>query len=146
VEKVPWAAHGSRFTSDLEEMAAYLAQRMDKTAVTRLLGIDWRTVGTIIQRIVDARLDPERLEELYIIGVDELSFRRHHNYVTVVVDHLRKRVVWTGEGKSAETLHKFFDELGPVRAKKITHATLDLRRRSGSDPFRAVRGIHLGLL
>jgi len=126
VEKVPWAAHGSRFTHDLEEMVAYLAQRMDRTAVQRLIGIDWRTVGTIIQRVVAERLDPARLEELYIIGVDELSFRRHHNYVTVVVDHLKKRVVWTSEGKSAATLNKFFDELGPDRTKAITHVTLDL--------------------
>lgn len=126
VEQVPWAAHLSRFTWDLEEMAAYLAQQMDKTAVCKLLGIDWRTVGTIVQRVVDDRLDPKRLEELYVIGVDELSFRRHHNYVTVVVDHLKKRVVWTSEGKSAATLRKFFQELGPERAKKLTHVTMDL--------------------
>jgi transposase len=52
VEQVPWAAHLSRFTWDLEEMAAYLAQQMDKTAVCKLLGIDWRTVGTLVQRVV----------------------------------------------------------------------------------------------
>jgi hypothetical protein len=44
-------------------------------------------VGTILQRVVKARLDPERLEELYVIGVDELSSLRHHEYVTGVVDH-----------------------------------------------------------
>ena len=126
VEQVPWAAHLSRFTWDLEEMAAYLAQQMDKTAVCKLIGIDWRTVGAIVERVVADRLDPKRLEELYVIGVDELSFRRHHNYVTVVVDHLKKRVVWTSEGKSANTLKKFFDELGPERAKKLTHVTMDL--------------------
>jgi transposase len=126
VEQVPWAAHLSRFTWGLEEMAAYLAQQIDKTAVCKLLDIDWRTVGTIVQRVVADRLDPKRLEELYVIGVDELSFRRHHNYVTVVVDHLKKRVVWTSEGKSADTLKKFFDELGPERTQKLTHVTMDL--------------------
>lgn len=125
-EQVPWATSLSRFTRDFEEMAAYLAQRMDKTAVCKLLGIDWRTVGSIVERIVADRLDPKRLEDMYIIGVDELSFRRNHHYVTVVVDHVKKRVVWTGEGKSAETLGKFFDELGTERAKKLTHVTLDL--------------------
>ena len=126
VEQVPWAAHQSRFTRDFEELAAYLAQRMDKTAVTKLLGITWRSVGAIVERVVADRLDPARLDDLTIIGVDELSFRRNHNYVTVVVDHLRKRVIWVGEGKSADSLAKFFALLGPERANKLTHVTMDM--------------------
>ena len=126
VEQVPWAAHGSRFSRELEEMVAYLAQRMDRSAVRRLVGIDWRTVGTIVERIVSERLDPARLEELYVIGLDEISFRRHHNYLTVIVDHLKRRVVWTGEGRGADTVHRFFDELGPERSAKIACVTLDM--------------------
>jgi transposase len=126
VEQVPWAGHDSRFTWDFEEMAAYLAQRMDKTAVCTLLGINWRTVGTIVQRVVAERVDPSRLEGLYVIGVDEISFRRHHQYVTCVVDHLKGRVVWTGEGKSAQTLGGFFDELGEEKSKALTHVTMDM--------------------
>lgn len=126
VERVPWASHGSFFTGDFEEMAAYLAQQMDRTAVSKLLAINWRTVGTIVERIVADRLDPSRLEGLYVIGVDEISFRRHHHYVTCVVDHLKRRVVWVGEGKSGDTLHRFFDELGPERATALTHVTMDM--------------------
>jgi len=82
VEAVPWAAPRSRFTRRLEELVAYLAQQMSKTAVCKLTGIDWRTVGTIIARIISEKLDPTRLDDLTVIGVDELSFRRHHNYVS----------------------------------------------------------------
>jgi transposase len=126
VEQVPWAAWGSRFTLEFEEMVAYLAQRMDRTAVRKQLGINWRTVGSIVERIVAERLDPSRLDHLTVIGVDELSFRRNHNYVTVVVDHVRKRVVWIGEGKSADTLQQFFSLLGPERVRKLTHVTVDM--------------------
>jgi transposase len=126
VEQVPWAAQFARFTLEFEEMVAYLAQRMDRTAVRKQLGINWRTVGTIVERVVAERLDPARLDDLSIIGVDELSFRRNHQYVTVVVDHLKKRVVWIGEGKSADTLKQFFAELGPERTKKLTHLTMDM--------------------
>jgi transposase len=63
---------------------------------------------------------------MYVIGVDALSFRRHHEYVTVVVDHLKKRVVWVGEGKGERTLQQFFDELGPQRSQALTHGTMDL--------------------
>ena len=126
VEQVPWAADGSRFTRRLEELVAYLAQQMSKTAVCKLVGIDWRTVGTIVERIIGERLDPTRLDDLTIIGIDELSFRRNHNYVTVIVDHLRKRIIWVGEGKSSVTLAKFFAALGPERARLLTHVTMDL--------------------
>jgi transposase len=125
-ERVSWAAAGARFTRRCEELIAYLAQQMSKTAVCKLVGIDWRTVGSVVERIIGERLDPSRLDNLSIIGIDELSFRRHHNYVTVVVDHLRRRIVWVGEGKSSETLAKFFDALGPERAKALTHVTMDL--------------------
>lgn len=126
VEAVPWAAPRSRFTRRMEELVAYLAQQMSKAAVCKLAGIDWRTVGTIVARIIEEKLDPARLDDLSVIGVDELSFRRHHNYVTVVVDHLRQRIVWVGEGKSSDTLAEFFKALGPERAKLLTHVTMDL--------------------
>lgn len=125
-EHVPWAGHLSRFTLEFEEMSAYLLQQMNRTAVTHLMGINWRTVGTIAARIVAERLDPERLKKLYIIGVDEISFRRHHEYVTVVVDHARHRVVWTGEGKGGDTLDRFFDELGEEGSKQLQAVTMDM--------------------
>ena len=45
VERVPWASGSSVFTSAFEELAAYLAQVTDGTAVSRLLGISWVIVG-----------------------------------------------------------------------------------------------------
>ena len=125
-EKVPWAEQGARFTREMEEMTAYLAQRMDRKATCILMGINWRTVGTIIERVVKERLDPNRLENLYIIGVDEISYRRHHKYLSVVVNHAKHRVVWAAEGKSGETLGSFFDELGTDRSKELTHVTMDM--------------------
>jgi len=90
------------------------------------MAINWRTVGTIIERVVAQRLDAQRLEELYVIGVDEVSHRRHHQYLSVVVDHLKSRVVWLGEGKGEQTRHGFFDELGAERTRQLTHVTQDL--------------------
>ena len=109
VEHVPWAASDSRFTHDFEELVAYHAQITDKTQVTELMGISWVTVGSIVERIVSARLDPARLENLRRIGVDEFSYRKRHRYVTTVVDHDQRRVVWAAKGKSSEVLERFFD-------------------------------------
>ncbi|MEO9136183.1 MAG: transposase [Casimicrobiaceae bacterium] len=71
------------------------------------------------------RYAPRRVD-LAVIGVDELSFRRRHNYVTVVVDNVRQRIVWVGEGKSSDMLGEFFKALDPERAKLLTHVTMNL--------------------
>ena len=127
-ERVPWSAHGSHFTYAFEERAAFLAQECSKTAVTKLLRTTWRTLGTLIRRVVDRAHDAgaDRLDGLRLIGVDELSYRRHHEYVTVVVDHERRRIVWAARGKSAATLERFFEELGPERCAKLEAVTIDL--------------------
>jgi transposase len=126
VEKVPWVRADSRFTRPFEEMTAYLAQITNKTEVSRMMGIAWRTVGKIIERVVADKLDAKRLENLRRIGVDEFSYRKRHRYITVVVDHDRKRVVWAAEGKSSETLNAFFDELGKERTGKLETITIDM--------------------
>jgi transposase len=77
---VVWAPAAGRFTYAFEELAAYLAQITDKTQVKRLLGIAWETVGSIVERVVERRLDAERLVGLRRIGIDEFSYKKRHNY------------------------------------------------------------------
>ena len=125
-ESVPWARHRARFTKDFEEMVAYMVQLTDRTTVTQMLGISWRSVGRIIDRIVNERLDTDRLAGLRHIGIDEFSYRKRHRYITVVVNHETHRVVWVGEGKGSDTLEKFFQALGQEGRQAITHVTMDM--------------------
>lgn len=126
VELVPWAEAQSWFTRDFESHVAYLAQRADKTTLSDMMRIGWATVGSIIERVVARLRSDDTLDGLRLIGVDELSYRRHHQYVTVVVDHERGAVVWAREGKDAATLRAFFEELGKERCAKLEAVTLDL--------------------
>src|SRR5208283_678029 len=59
--------------------------------------------------------DERRLEGLVAIGVDEISYRRHHRYLTSVVDHRAGAIVWCAPGRNAATLQAFFEELGERR-------------------------------
>jgi len=102
-----------------------LTQISDKTQVTRLLSISGSTVGSIVERVVARPLDPERLSGLRRIGTDESGYRKHHRYLMVVVDHNRRRVAWTGEGKSSETLAPFFEVLGEKGCLAIEIVTID---------------------
>jgi len=125
-ELVPWARHRSVFTRHFEDAVGFLAQKLDHTAVSNLLGISWAAVGSIAERLVAEQLLEDRFEALRAIGIDEFSFRRHHRYITIVIDHDRTRVVWAGEGKSGETLAAFFAELGPERCASIELVSIDM--------------------
>jgi transposase len=126
VAAVPWARHGSGFTREFEDQVAWLAVQTSKTAVAELMRIAWRTVGSIIARVwadIDALGD--RLDGLTRIGIDEISYKRGHRYLTVVVDHDTGRLVWAAPGRDRTTVRAFFDQLGPERSRLITHVSAD---------------------
>lgn len=126
VELVPWADTSSWFTHDFEEHVAYLAKTTDKTTIVDTMRVAWRTVGAIAERVVQRFRPTTALDNLTPIGIDELSYRKHHEYITVVLDHVAKRVVWARPGKDAATLGEFFKELGPERCKKLEAVTIDM--------------------
>lgn len=126
VEAVPFARPGADFTRDFEHLVAWLATRTDKTTITRMLRIHWRTVGRIIERVCADELDPDRLDGLFEIGIDEVSWRKGHRYLTLVADHHAGKIVWGEEGASATVADAFFKELGPERTEKLTAVSMDM--------------------
>ncbi len=126
VAAVPWARHHAGHTRFFDDQVAWLAVQTSKTAVTRLMRIAWRTVGAIITRVVaDIDKTVDRLEGLRRIGIDEISYKKGHRYITVVIDHDTKRLVWACAGRDKATVRKFFDALGEERSKLLTHVSAD---------------------
>lgn len=125
-EQVPWARLGSDFTQPFEDVVGFLAQSLNKTAVAELVDVSWATVGRIAQRLVAEKLDAHRFEGLQRIGVDEISYRKHHKYLTVVVNHDTGKVIWVGEGKSADVLKVFFERLSAEQLATIKVVSMDL--------------------
>lgn len=126
VEGVPFARPGSKFTRDFEALVGWLATTMDQTALARLLRIDWATVGRIITRVLGEVLDPGRLDDLFVIGVDEVAWRKGQSYLTLVSSHTRAQVVWGAQGRDAATLDDFFTELGPERSAAVQAVSMDM--------------------
>lgn len=153
VARLPWARHGSRLTRDLEDTIAWLSVRTAKMVLVALLRIAWRTVGAVVDRVVAedrARKDP--FEGLRRVGIDEISYKRGHRYLLVVVDHDSGRLVWAGKGRDKKTLHEFFDLLGERRCKRIRLVSADAAEFIGTvvgercpkaticiDPFHVVK-------
>jgi transposase len=127
VMAVPWARHGAGHTRAFDDMVAWLAVHTSKTAVGQLMRVAWRTVGAIVARVsADALADAgDRLAGLRRIGIDELSYKKGHRYITCVVDHDTGRLVWAAPGRDTTTLHQFFDALGLDRCQQVTHVSAD---------------------
>ena len=126
VRAVPWARHAAGHTVVFDEQVAWLATQCSKTAVTELMRIAWRTVGAIITRVwADIEKLHDRFDGLRRIGIDEISYKRGHRYLTVVVDHDSGRLVWAAPGRDKATLGLFFDALGEQRCAQITHVSAD---------------------
>jgi transposase len=126
VEAVPFARAGARFTRDFEDVVAFLAQQMAKTPICLLLRIAWDSVGRIVERVVADQLDEQRLSGLVRIGVDEIAYRRHKRYLTLVCDHRSGDIVWIGLGRGERTLGAFFSELGEDGRRSIKAVSIDM--------------------
>ena len=126
VRQLPWARHSAGHTHAFDQQVAWLATRSSKTTVTQLMRIAWRTVGKVIARVwADGEALHDRFDGLTRIGIDEISYKKGHKYLMVVVDHDTKTLVWAAPGRSKDTLRAFFDLLGAERCAKITHVSAD---------------------
>jgi transposase len=127
VAAVPWARHDSGFTRAFEDQVAWLAVHTNKTAVAELMRIAWRTVGWICERVTaEQSKGRDMLAGLKRIGVDEISIRKGHRYLTVVVDHDTGRLVWAAAGRDRKTTEKFLDLLGEERCKQLKLVSCDM--------------------
>ncbi len=98
--EVPWAIEGSSFTLLFDAFALTLCQNgMSLSAAGRFLGVDGRVVGRIISRYVEQALENQPLDQVTVMGVDETSSRKGHNYLTILTDMEQKKVVGVGQGK-----------------------------------------------
>src|SRR5699024_4087385 len=108
------------------EQVAWLPTQASKSTVVGLMRIAWRTVGAIITRVwADIDATQDRFAGLARIGIDEISYKKGHKYLMVVVDHDRRRLVWAAPGRNSATVGQFFDLLGEQRCAQITHVSAD---------------------
>jgi transposase len=129
VAQVPWARHGAGHTRDFDDQAAWLVTHTAKSTLCELLRVAWRTVGAIVERVVaDGRAEHDPFDGLRRIGIDEVSYKKGHRYLLVVVDHDTGRLIHAAVGATKKTLGEFFDLVGDERAGKITLVSADAGR------------------
>jgi transposase len=129
--RVPWAEKGSRFTLLFERLAIAWLKEATPTAVSRRLGLTWDEARGIQERAVRRGLARRTREPVARIGIDEKSFLKRHQYVTIVVDLDEPRVLHVADDRRADSLVPYFQGLSEAERTGIEAIAMDMW-----DPYR----------
>ncbi len=123
---MPWAEERSRFTAMFESLAIDWLREANISAVSRRMGLSWDELDGIQQRAVRRGLARREDQEIRHLGVDETSFQRRHEYVTVVNDLQSGKVLYVGDGRGQEALEAFYESLSPEQLAAIKAVAMDM--------------------
>ena len=123
---VPWAEPGSGFTGLFEALVIDWLKEASVQAVSRRMGLSWNAIDGIMQRAVRRGL--ARREDTFPerIGVDETSFRKRHDYVTVVSDQDNSTVLHVADDRTQDSLKAYYDTLSEEQKAAIESVSMDM--------------------
>ena len=110
-------------------LAAYIHQLcrwMTVRDVARHLGLDWKTVKCADKLFLEARYGQPDFAGVRILAVDEISVRKGHRYLTVVLNYESGCVLYVGKDRKAKTLMRFFNQLSAGQRKGIEAVAMDM--------------------
>jgi transposase len=132
-EKVSIARRYARSTRRLERHLFWLTGEMTVQATSELMEIDWEAVKDAEVRHIQALLPRRNLQGIRRLGMDEVSHRRGHKYLTLVTDLDHHRVIYVTENRDGKAVERFLRWFGPERCRKIIVVVTDMH-----DPYVAV--------
>ena len=124
--QVPWAEPGSGFTALFEALVIDWLKEASILAVSRRLRLSWDEADGVMSRAVARGLARREASAPTRIGVDETSFQKRHEYVTVVTDQETGRVVEVGQDRKQDTLETYFKTLTSEQRAAIEHVAMDM--------------------
>jgi transposase len=126
VENMPWAAGKKRLTKAFAVTIATWAKLLPWLQVARLFNCSWCTVAAAVAYVVAFGLARRDLSCITHIGIDEISRQKGHVYLTNVYDLRTGTLIWSGEGRTKDTLTAFFEFFGPERIAKLDGICCDM--------------------
>lgn len=124
--RVPWGEDHGRFTALFEALAIRLLAETTVLGLTRIMRLSQDEAAGIMRRAVVRGLARRQNPPVSAVGVDETSYQKRHEYVTVVSDPARRCVLWVGDGRGTDTLARFFGYWGPERTATLDTVVMDM--------------------
>jgi len=110
---------------------------MTVKAVARLMGVDWEMVKDAEVRYIAGLLRKRDLKGITDLGIDEISEKKGHKYLTLVTDIQKRRVIWVGKNNNRKVLKEFFHWFGNKRTRRLKRLVIDMH-----DPFELEIRVH----
>lgn len=124
---VPWAEKHSRFTLMFEAMAIEIIQACGNVkAAAGLIGVDWKSVHRIMERAVERGLQRREMDDLEHVGMDEKSFRKGHDYISLMVDLDKSRVIEVTEGHDQSAADDLWKAISSEKKRGIKAVAMDM--------------------
>lgn len=123
---IPWAGKHSRFTLMFEAFAIKVLQSASNVKkAAELLRLSWDTAHSIMDRAVQRGLHRRSEEPVRYVGIDEKSFGRAQNYVSLMVDIDRSRVIEVAKDRSAESCDQLWESLTESQKSGVSAVATD---------------------
>ena len=91
------------------------------------LGLDdgsiYRIDKEMLEEKAKERLDP--IPAAINLSVDEVSYRKYHNYLTNVIDTDLRLLIWNAKGRKAEVLNGYYKGIGEEACLNIESVAMD---------------------
>lgn len=123
--RVPWSEPGSGFTALYEALVIDLLREMSFLAAARLTGLTWHQIDGIHQRAVRRGLARREVRLPKKLGIDETSFQKRHEYVTVVSDE-RGQVVHVADGRGRDAIDIFYEQFDEGELAEVEVVAMDM--------------------
>jgi len=132
VKQVPvsWAEKNSRFTLEFESTVILWLKEDPISTVAVNFGLSWDEVAGIMDRAVRRGIARQKISKPIHIGIDETSFQKRHEYVTVILDKDNDVVIDILDDRKAETLKNWFRTQEKSDFSQIQSISMDMW-----DPF-----------
>lgn len=124
----PWSGLGNGFTLLFEALILQLATHMPVHTVGKIISESDYKIWALLEKYVEKTLASNDYSDLKIVGMDETSKRKGHDYITLFVDLQKKQTVFIAEGNSQKTVKAFVDDLKVHNAtpEQITDVSCDM--------------------
>jgi len=124
--EVPWSEDMSRFTRQFERIAiTFLECSLNRSKTAKALRLSWDEMNHIMEKAVQRGLLRRKDEPIKYIGMDEKSFLKGHNYVTIMTDIEGKRVIDIAQDRKTESVDKLYSSLTEKQKEGIEAVSMD---------------------
>lgn len=101
---VPWAGKHSRFTLMFEAFSIRVLQASASVSkAAKLLGLSWEAMHRIIERAVERSLARRCIDRIFRVGIDEKSFGKAQDCISIVTDPQNRRVLEVSQGRTIDS-------------------------------------------